>query len=116
MSFIQHISGDLKEGKTREFQAWLAANEKEIANSHPPGARYIGTYFAIYADRDAGQVHTLIEVDSYATLDTLAEAGMDAEGTYGKLVNEFVSFLDQSSNNGVNALYKSATSATLYGD
>ena len=116
MGFIAHLAGDLKEGKSREFQAWLEANEKELANSHPPGARYVGTYFAIYGQKGTGDVHTLIEMDSYGTQDDLAAAGKDPDSVYGKLVNEYVSFFDQESDNWTIALYKSVTDATLYGE
>jgi len=92
------------------------ANEKDLANAHPEGMRYIGTYFAIYAEKDAGEVHTFVELDSYGTQDALAAAGRDTNSTYGKLVNEIVGFIDQTSNNRTSALYKSVTSATLYGD
>lgn len=116
MAFIAHIAGDLKEGKTREFQQWLGANEQGFANAHPDGARYIGTYFSIYGDRSAGSVHTLVEMDSYGTQDTLAAAGRDPDSVYGKLLNELVAFIDQQSSNYTQALYKSVTSATIYGE
>ena len=115
MTFIAHMGGDLKEGKSREFQEWLAANEKDLANSHPPGAKYIGTYFAIFGQKGTGDVHTLIEMDSYGTQDDLAAAGKE-DSVYSRLVNEYVSFFDQESENWTNALYKSVTEATLYGE
>ena len=116
MAFIAQVAGDLKEGKAREFQQWLEANEKDLANAHPDGARYIGTYFMIYGDRSSGSVHTLIEMDDYGTQDTLAAAGKDPDNVYGKLVNELVGFIDQQSSNYTQALYKAVTDATLYGD
>ena len=116
MAFIAHLAGDLKEGKAREFQQWLEANEKDLANAHPEGARYIGTYFSIYGDRSAGSVHTLVELDSYGTQDALAAEGRNPDSVYGRLVNEVVSFLDQQSANYTQALYKAVTDATLYGD
>ena len=116
MSFIAHMGGDLKAGKMREFQAWLAANEQAVADAHPAGTKYIGTYVAIYSDKGVGTVHTFIELDSYGAQDALAAAGMDADGDYGRLVNEYVSFFDQESENYTSALYKSVTAATLYGE
>lgn len=116
MAFIAQLGGDLKEGKTREFQEWLRANEKELANSYPDGARYIGTYFTIYAERGTGQVHTFVELESYGTQDLLAAAGRDEDSTFAKLVNEIFEFFDASSNNYTSALYKSVTAATLFGD
>lgn len=116
MSFIAHLAGDLKEGKQREFQEWLEANERALADAHPEGARYIGTYFAVYAQKGTGSVHTLVEMESYGTQDAMAAAGRDASSAYGRLVNEMVGFIDQQSDNWTNALYKKVTAATLYGD
>ncbi len=116
MTFIAQYGGDLKEGKSHEFQEWLRANEKEFANAHPEGARYIGTYFTIYGDRQAGGVQFFVEMDSYGTQDALAAEGGKADNVYAKLLNELISFLDQTSDNGTSALYKSVTAATLYGD
>jgi hypothetical protein len=52
----------------------------------------------------------------YGTQDELAVAGKDPDSAYGRLVNEHVSFSDQQSENWTNALYKSVTEATLYGE
>ena len=116
MSFIAHFGGDLKEGKMREFQAWLAANEQAVADSHPEGSKYLGSYVAIYSHKGVGAVHTFIEMDSYGAQDALAAAGMDAGSDYARLMNEFVAFFDQESEDYTNALYKSVTAATLYGE
>ena len=116
MSFVAHFGGDLKEGKMREFQQWLAANEQAVADAHPAGSKYIGTYVAIYSHKGVGAVHTFVEMDSYGAQDALAAAGMDADSEYGRLINEYVSFFDQESENYTNALYKSVTAATLYGE
>ena len=116
VAFIAQRGGDLKEGKTHEFVEWLHANEKELANAHPPGAKYLGTYFAIYAsDKGGGTVHTFIEMENYGTQDALAEAGKDRDGVYGKLLHEATSFFDQGSN-WTSALYKRVTAATVYGE
>ena len=116
MAFVAHIGGDLKEGKQREFQAWLEANEQDLADSHPAGSKYLGTFFAIYAQKGAGSVHTLVEMDNYGTQDELAAAGRDPNSAYGRLVNEYASFFDQQSDDWTSALYKRVTAATLYGD
>lgn len=116
MSFIAHMGGDLEPGRMREFQQWLAANEQAVAEAHPEGTRYIGTFVAIYSQKGTGTIHTLIEMDSYGAQDALAAAGMDTDSAYGRLVNEYVSFFDQQSENYTNALYKRVTDATLFGD
>jgi hypothetical protein len=117
MAFIAHYGGDLKEGTTRKFVEWLEANEKELANSHPTGSRYIGTFFSIYSsEKKGGSVHTFVEMEGYGTQDVLAEAGKDPGSVYARLINEFIDFFDQKTDNWSNALYKRATAATLYGD
>lgn len=116
MSFIAQFGGDLKEGKSHEFQAWLNANEEEFTNAHPDGTRYLGTYFSIYGDRAAGSVHFFVELDSYGARDTLAAAGGEVDSVYSKLLNEVVSFMDRNASNVTNALYKSARAATIYGE
>lgn len=116
MAFIIQQAGDVKEGKTRELQEWLAANEKELANSMPPGARYLGTYFAIYhSDKTAGSVHTLIEIESYGTQDTLAEMGR-GDTVLARLTNELFEFFEPTPTIGTNALYKAVVDATIYGE
>ena len=117
MAFIAQYGGDIKEGRTRELQTWLEANEKELANAHPPGAKYLGTYFSVYtSEKKGGQVHTFIEMESYGTQDALAQAGKDADSVYSKLLNEFVDFYDSGSDNWTQALYKRVTAATMYGE
>lgn len=116
MTFIAQFGSDIKEGKAAEFQEWLEENEKDLANSHPAGARYIGTYFTIYGDRQAGGVQMFVELDSYGTQDALAAEGRQPGSVFGKLVNEMMGFLDQSGPIGTSALYKSVTAATIWGD
>ena len=111
MKFINVFSGDLKEGKTSEFVAWLEANEQAFADTHPEGSEYMGTYFNVLGGTTGpGSLYTLIGMDSYGTMDALAEAG----GEYNRLLNEVVAFFDQSSADQV--LLKKATEATTYGD
>lgn len=111
------MGGDIAKGKTREFVEWLNANEKEFANAHPEGAKYLGTYFAIYSsEKSGGSVHTFIEMENYGTQDAMAAAGNDPDSVYGKLLNEAFEFFDQDGSNWTNALYKRATAATVYGE
>ena len=74
----------------------------------------MGTYFNVIGGTiSAGSVYTLIGMDSYGTMDALAEAG----GEYSRLLNEAIGFFDQSnSGNGDQVLLKKATEATTYGD
>ncbi len=115
MRFIAHLGGDLQEGKYREFQDWLIANEKEYADSMPEGVKYLGTFFAVYTtDKSGGFVHMFTELDSYGAQDELAALGR-SDSTYGRLTNELMAFFDQQSGSWTNALYKQAVDATLYG-
>ena len=117
MAFIAQMGGDLAKGKTREFVEWLNANEKEFANAHPEGAKYLGTYFSIYSsEKEGGSVHTFIEMENYGTQDALAAEGNNPDSLYSKLLNEVVEYFDQDSSNWTQALYKRATAATLYGE
>jgi hypothetical protein len=110
MRFINVLSGDLKEGKTSEFVAWLETNEQALADAHPEGSEYMGTYFnVIGGTRGAGFVYTLIGMDSYGTMDALAETG----GEYARLVTEAMGFFDNSGNGGQIVL-KKATEATTW--
>lgn len=113
MQFINIISGDIEEGRTGEFIAWLEENEEALAAAHPEGTKYLGTYFAVVGGpRGGGSVYTLVGMDSYGSMDALAEAG----GEYYRLVDEVVHFFDQGNNsNGVRMVLKKATEATTYG-
>lgn len=116
MNFILHYGGDLKEGKTRDLQAWLNANEKEYANAMPEGVKYLGIYFAMFtSDRTAGTVHMLLQTDSYGAQDKLAAAGL-GDSLYAKLNDELFSMFDQQSPNWTSSLYKSVVDATIFGE
>ena len=114
MKFINVFSGDLKEGKTSEFVAWLEANEQAVADAHPEGSEYMGTYANVIGGMsNAASYYTLVGMDSYGTMDALAETG----GEYDRLVNEFVAFFDQTNTGNVGQLLlKKATEATTYGE
>jgi hypothetical protein len=116
MSFIQHFGGEIKPGTAREFQAWLATNEKEFGNSYPEGARYLGTYFAMYSsDKTGGTVHTFVELENYGTQDVLAAAAQGND-TYATLLDEFATFFNQESPDWTSALYKKVTAASIFGE
>lgn len=89
-------------------------NEQAFADAHPDGAKYMGTFFAVRtSEKKADNVYTLVKMDSYGTQDAMAGAGRE----YHRLLNEAISFFDQSNHpNYSSVLLKSATEATLYGD
>lgn len=108
------FGNDVKPGKLGELQQWLAANEKEYANSLPMGVDYLGTYSSIFdTDRDRGQVHTFLRLDSYAAQDRLAEATR-GDAHLGKLQRELVAFFEVDGPNFSSGLYKAVVDATLY--
>lgn len=113
MDFIQILSGDVKEGKMRDLQAWLSANEETMAAETPDGIDYLGTYVSVYSsEKGMGQLFTLVRMSSYGAQDRLAGAG----GEYARLISELVDFVDQSNSaNTGQILLKRLTDATLWG-
>ena len=114
MEFIQILSGDVKQGKTRDLQEWLGANEAKLAETAPDGAEYIGTYFAMYSsEKDMGSAFSLMRMENYGTQDKLAaEVGTP----FGDLLNELVDFFDQGPDaNWGSILLKRVTDASIYG-
>lgn len=106
--------GDIKKGKLRKLQQWLAENEAQLAENAPAGCEYLGTYVNIFdSDRHAGQVKTFMRLDSYGAQDNLAAAG---DSVFGKLVGEMLEMFDSESDNWSQALYKRTTDATLWGE
>ena len=114
MRMMQIFGGDLKEGKTGEFVAWLEANEQALADAHPEGTEYMGTYFSVRGgSSDAGSVFTLVGMNKYGDIDTLAETG----GEYARLITEAVAFFDTRNEANASAMIlKKATEATTYVD
>jgi hypothetical protein len=93
MALIEEFGFTVSEGREEEFQEWLRQHEEELRQAHPPGVRYLGTYGVVFSsEKQAGSYRLLLELDSYATIDTLAEAMKDAESDFGRLVREHSSF------------------------
>jgi hypothetical protein len=117
VDFVSIQGGPIKEGKLGAAQKWLAEHEAEIAANSPEGTEYVGTYVAVFSSEDglATSMVTLMHLDSYGAMDTLAASG----GTeFGELTNEFVSkFFDQSNAaRPVTILLKRLTDATIWGE
>jgi hypothetical protein len=62
-------SGDLKEGRTGEYIAWLKKNKKSIQDHAPPGWKYRGTYVSVlgFGRHD---VTDIWEIKKYGDFDT----------------------------------------------
>jgi hypothetical protein len=97
MRFIDEIGFSLKPGQEQAFQQWLVKNEDALAKAYPKGSKYLGTFVVIYnAEKAGGDWRTLVEVDSYGTLDKVAAAGKDPKNELSRLTQEAVNFFDAS--------------------
>ena len=114
MHFVDVIGLDIKEGKMREFQEWIRANEKELAQHLPDDAQHLGVFVSIYdSEKDSGQVYIMTRMESYGTGDRIAELGQNE--TYAKLVAEFMEFVDNSNSAGSSRkLLKAVSDATVW--
>lgn len=117
MNFL-HINGfDPKEGKTRELQQWLSANEEKLALECPKGVEYVGTYFAVHtSEKNAGQVRVLWRMSSYGAQDNFAQAMKDG-GTFARLMDEFTALMDQRNDaHWSESTLRKATDAAVWGE
>ena len=113
MDFIMEWGYDIKQGRMGEFQEWLAANEKEYAQSMPDGCAYLGTYVTVHtSEKNAGAVRTLVRLDSYGAQDRLAAAGKGA-GMFAKLARESTDFIDEDGDWST-VLMKAVVDATIW--
>ena len=95
MRFIQEFGFTVKIGQEEAHRAWLMKNEAALAAAHPEGTRYIGTFATVFtSDKQSGNYRSFVELDSYAAMDRLAAAGMDAVGDFGRLMREWSGFGD----------------------
>lgn len=93
MALIEEFGFTVSEGREEAFQEWLRQHEEELRQAHPPGVRYLGTYGVVFSsEKQAGTYRVLLELDSYAAIDTFSEALKDAEGDFGRLVREHSGF------------------------
>ena len=117
MRFIVEQGFDVKEGKVREYQEWLQANEDEIVTHCPEGIEYLGTYTAIYtSEKSAGTFKSYWQMDSYAAHDRFA-AAMREDSRFSELIGEATSFVDQANDaNWSNSLFKAVVDASVWGE
>jgi len=76
----------------------------------------MGTYAVVFhTDKQSGGYRTLVEVDSYATLDTIAAAANDSKSEFGRLIRESSKFGDYDLNAPWSqGLYKKVVDATIF--
>ncbi len=115
MDFIASFGFDVQQGRSREFQAWLAENEEKLAESCPDGVEYLGDYVTIYSsEKEAGDYRAFFRFDSYGAQDNLAAAMKDG-GTFASLVEEATNFVDSDKGaNRSNELHKRVTEASIW--
>ncbi|HSM18547.1 MAG TPA: hypothetical protein VK845_16285 [Gemmatimonadales bacterium] len=112
--FIDHRRFVARAGQAAALQAWLKQNEQQLAAAFPLGSQSLGLYGQVYGD-GTGDLHLLIGLESYATLDVKAAAAADTETDFGRLVTELMSFFDLSNVAPVASwLYRAAADAVWW--
>jgi hypothetical protein len=116
MRFIQEWGFTITIGMEEAHQRWLVKNEKRFAAAHPSGTRYVGTFAVVFStDKESGSYRSLVELDSYAAMDTLAAASKDPKSRYGKLLREWAAFGDVDlAAPWSRSLYKAVVDATIW--
>ena len=115
MDFISEFGFDVQQGRSREFQAWLAENEEKLAAACPDGVEYMGTYAAIFSsEKEAGQYRGFYRLDSYGAQDNFAAALKDG-GMFASLIEQATGFLDfDRGANWSRGLHKRVTEASIW--
>ncbi len=85
-------SGDVKEGRMREMQAWIKKNEDLTQKYAPPGWTYKGTYAYVLG---FGRYHVaaLWECSTYGDFDVWRE---HADENWVNLNEEFMDFFENA--------------------
>jgi hypothetical protein len=116
MRFIQEFGYTVKVGQDEAHQRWLTESDAALRSSSPAGTKYIGTFAVVIStEKQAGFYKTLIELDSYAAMDTAAAAAKDANSEFGRLVRESSQFSDLDlAAPWSNTLLKDVLDATIF--
>jgi hypothetical protein len=116
MRFIQEFGFSVKVGKEEAYQKWLVANEPAMADAHPAGSHYIGTFGTVFSsEKRAGFYRTFVELDSYGAMDTAAAAAKDPNSDFGRLIREQSQFLDYDLDAPwSNGLHKAVVDSTVF--
>jgi hypothetical protein len=90
-------SGNVKSERTEQFHEWVQHAERRFASTAPKGWSFKGIYLAAFGFGPAqAEIHW--EVDHYAAFDSAVDAQRSG-GEYAKVVAEFFSHVDPSSQN-----------------
>jgi hypothetical protein len=116
MRFIQEFGFNVKRGQDEAFQTWLIDNEEALANAHPAGSKYIGTFAVVFSsEKQAGEYRSFVQLDSYGAMDTAAAASRDPNSPIGKLLREMTKFFDANPTGPwSNGLFKAVVDTTLW--
>ena len=116
MRFIQSFGYTVKVGQDEAHQKWVIANDKALKTSAPAGSRYLGTFAVVIGtEKQAGSYRFLMELDSYAALDTNAAVSKNPKSKWGRLQAQLSQFLDFDLNAPwSNELMKDVVDATIW--
>ena len=93
MALIEEFGFTVLEGQEEAFQQWLQQKEEQLRQAAPAGIRYLGTFGVVFgSEKQAGTYRLLLELDSYAAIDTFSEAMKDPNGDFGRLLREHATF------------------------
>ena len=116
MPILHETTYDVIPGMFEQFQTWMINHEDTLAASYPDGIEYVGTYANVYGDQSKGEFKTILRLDNYAALDSLA-ATMAEEGTLSRLLWEVSAFTRSGvSSRGQQELWKRVAVAVPRGD
>jgi hypothetical protein len=116
MPILHETTYDVTAGQFDKFQKWLLGHEDALAAAYPEGVEYLGTYANVYGIQAKGEFKTVLRLDDYAALDTLA-ATMAQEGTLSRLLWEVSAFTTGgASSRGHQELWKRVSVTVPGGD
>lgn len=116
MPILHETTYDVNAGQFDTFQNWLLEHEQSLAASYPEGIEYVGTFANVYGDQSRGEFKTVLRLDNYAALDTLAETVAE-EGTLSRLLWEVSAFTTGGpSSRGEQQLWKRVSATVSTGD
>lgn len=116
MRFIQEFGHTVKVGQDEAHQKWVIENDEALRAAAPAGSKYLGSYAVVFSsEKGAGSYKFLVELDSYAALDTAAAAVKDPKGAWARLIRESSGFADfDLSAPWSNTLLKNVIDATIW--
>ena len=116
MRFIQSFGYTVKVGQDEAHQKWTVANDARLKAAAPAGSKYLGTFTVVIGtEKQSGNYRFLMELDSYAAMDTAAAETKDPTSEWAKLLVESSQFLDLDLNAPwSNELMKDVVDATIW--